>query len=287
MASLKSSSTESRPGFFSQSRRMRVLCSSSLWYWDRASPYRGRSWQMAWSRKARRSAAPALMRARSSGQKRTVCKIPASSPAVLSFTWFTKSFRRPPRKSWASMRKSRPRLSAWAVTVPWSRWKEMSSRSPRARWDRAPERKPMASKRLVLPWAFSPPDDVHPGVELGGEVLIVAKALQGDGADPHRTSSSCPWKDTRSPGRSFFPRMVHIAPLTETAPLLDEDLGLPPRCPPALASFRRASSLMYSVVIAISCGSLMGKTSLAMGRGPRVVIGTPYRWVHRRLYPAG
>ena len=151
MASLKSSSTSRRPGLVSQSRRIRVLWSSRRLYWDRASPYRGRSWLMAWSRKARRSAAPDLIRARSSGQKRTVWTMPSSSPAVLHLTWLTKSFRRLPRKSWASMRKSRSRLSARAVMVPRSRSKEMSSLSPRARWDRAPERKPMASSRLVLP----------------------------------------------------------------------------------------------------------------------------------------
>ena len=118
---------------------------------------------MARSRKVRRSAAPALMRARSSGQKRTVCRISDSFPAVFSFTWFTNSFRRAPRNSWAWMRKSRPRLSTWAVMVPWVRWKAMSSLSPRARWDRAPARKPMASSRLVFPWAFSPQMTLTPG----------------------------------------------------------------------------------------------------------------------------
>lgn len=54
------------------------------------------------------------------------------------------------------MVKRRPRLSTWAVILARSRWKPMSSRSPRARWERAVERKAIASNKFVLPWAFLP-----------------------------------------------------------------------------------------------------------------------------------
>ena len=66
----------------------------------------------------------------------------------------------------------------------------------------------------------------------------------------------CPWKVTRSPGRSFFPPHGTHVPVDRDLALLDEDLGLP-QPPTRLASFSRASSLMYSVVMEITCCSAM------------------------------
>ena len=164
----------------------------------------------------------------------------------------------------------------------------MSSRSPPGPVGPGPREKADGLQEVGLALGVFPPDDVHPGVELGGEVLIVAKALQGDGADPSSHQQLLPPGRTPGPpGRSFFPPHGAHRPVDgDGPPSWMRTLASPP-LPTALASFRRASSLMYSVVIAISCGSLMGKTSLAMGRGPRADIGTPYRWGPPQVIPCG
>ncbi len=52
------------------------------------------------------------------------------------------------------------------------------------------------------------------------------------------------------------PHGTHV-PVDRDLALLDEDLGPPPGPPTRLASFSRASSLMYSVVMEITCCSAM------------------------------
>ena len=53
-------------------------------------------------------------------------------------------------------------------------------------------------------------DDVDPRMKSRLQVEVVSKKIQGNGLDNHSTTRAiCPPSSTRSPGRSFFPRMVH------------------------------------------------------------------------------
>ena len=53
-------------------------------------------------------------------------------------------------------------------------------------------------------------DDVDPRMKSRLQVEVVPKKIQGNGFDNHSTTRAiCPPSSTRSPGRSFFPRMVH------------------------------------------------------------------------------
>ena len=79
-----------------------------------------------------------------------------------------------------------------------------------------PGEKANGLQQIGLSLGILSPDHIDPRVKGSGKVGVVAKSVQADGADPHCTVSSRPAKATRSPGRSFFPRIRQTWPFTDT-----------------------------------------------------------------------
>ena len=92
------------------------------------------------SKNRRRASAPSRIRYRSSGQNKTVLRMPDSSPAVFSPTPLERSLRRVPRCRSASSTIFLPRLVSSALIKALSTPCRISSRSYRARWEEADER---------------------------------------------------------------------------------------------------------------------------------------------------
>ena len=117
---------------------------------------------MALSMSRRRAAAPSFMRLRSSGENSTAVSVPASSVAVF-FTELTVICLRTPFRMTMRTVCSRSWLTISANISARSQPKPISSRSKRVRKLLPAAKMYTASRRFVLPCAFSPYMTFVPG----------------------------------------------------------------------------------------------------------------------------